>query len=232
MVRDYKTDKNTRILSLYHQLCNGISVNKEAFCVEHGITGRTFDRDIEDIRLFLSENYFFEEIRFDRRSNSYYITGNHLEYLDRMEVAIMAKVLLSSKAFRRDEMDGLLHSLFSVVSPHDAEVIKQYLETDRRTYEAESSVAIIKFLGDLFATIKSGKDISLTIRCDADRCKTLIVSPLQLVYKNSKFYLIAAEQNDLAHIREISVDKMEGFKVLGTVYALSLKQKYFEEKEK
>ena len=38
---------------LYHQLLNGEHIDKAAFSLEHNIMERSFDRDIEDIRLFL-----------------------------------------------------------------------------------------------------------------------------------------------------------------------------------
>lgn len=46
------TDKVTRILMLYQQLLNGNIVKKATFALEHQITERTFERDIDDIRLF------------------------------------------------------------------------------------------------------------------------------------------------------------------------------------
>lgn len=68
-------DKTTRVLLLFYHLSRGKHINKSNFCQEHNITGRTFDRDVEDIRLFLSELYTCSELVFDRATNSYYITN-------------------------------------------------------------------------------------------------------------------------------------------------------------
>lgn len=51
---------------LYHQLLNGEHIDKAAFSLEHNITERSFDRDIEDIRLFLSEIFSSNELLFDK----------------------------------------------------------------------------------------------------------------------------------------------------------------------
>ena len=48
-------DKITRLLILYSSLINGDEINKTMFCFENDCSPRSFDRDIEDIRLFLSE---------------------------------------------------------------------------------------------------------------------------------------------------------------------------------
>ena len=47
-------DKITRMLSLYSKLINGEGVNKTIFCFENDCSPRTFDRDIEDVRIYLS----------------------------------------------------------------------------------------------------------------------------------------------------------------------------------
>ena len=65
------TDKVTRILMLYQQLLQGNIVNKTAFTVENQITERTFERDIDDIRLFLSDSYATTELVYDKFIDGY-----------------------------------------------------------------------------------------------------------------------------------------------------------------
>lgn len=66
------TDKNTRILRLYDDLINGKVVNKTTFSINCKISERTFDRDIQDIRLFLSEKFSPTELLFDKSKNGYF----------------------------------------------------------------------------------------------------------------------------------------------------------------
>ena len=49
MEDNFKTDKATRVLMLYHQLLGGHTVDKYTYSLEHGVNERTFDRDIETI---------------------------------------------------------------------------------------------------------------------------------------------------------------------------------------
>ena len=102
-----KTDKITRILILYHKLLNGEHIDKAAFSLEHNITERSFDRDVEDIRLFLSEIFSSSELLFDKISGTYYLTGEQPQYIDRMEAVTIGRILLSSTSLRYDEMMGL-----------------------------------------------------------------------------------------------------------------------------
>ena len=112
---------------LYHQLLNGEHIDKAAFSLEHNITERSFDRDIEDIRLFLSEIFSSNELLFDKESRTYYLTGEQPQYIDRMEAVAIGRILLSSASLRYDEMMGLLHVLLTTVSEDDANAVRRYL---------------------------------------------------------------------------------------------------------
>ncbi|MBQ3217003.1 MAG: hypothetical protein IJB35_04205 [Oscillospiraceae bacterium] len=78
-----KTDKVTRVLILYHQLMHGAAVNEAWFCMEHGIDRRSFDRDIEDIRLFLSVIFVSKELRYDKINNVYFFVIHCLDLTKR-----------------------------------------------------------------------------------------------------------------------------------------------------
>lgn len=71
-------DKITRILTLYSKLTQGKNVNKFEFCMETDCLPRTFDRDIEDVRLYLSEMYEGRELLYDRNGNFYYLSGKNV----------------------------------------------------------------------------------------------------------------------------------------------------------
>lgn len=76
-------DKATRVTILYSRLMDGEKIKKEAFCIEYGISSRTFDRDIDIIRSALSELYSASEVKYDRKLNEYFITGEkHMETID------------------------------------------------------------------------------------------------------------------------------------------------------
>lgn len=68
-------DKITRMLMLYSSLMNGEEINKTIFCFENDCSPRSFDRDIKDIRLFLSESFSVLGLNYNRKNNTYYIKG-------------------------------------------------------------------------------------------------------------------------------------------------------------
>lgn len=231
MKSNNKTDKNTRILMLYHWLLNGHHVNKDAFVNEHGINGRTFDRDIEDIRLFLSEIYSADEVVFDKQTKAYYLTGETPGYSDRMEAAIISKILLESAALREDEMMGLLQTVLSTVSSSDARAINEYLKSTKAHYDTRTKAAILKLIGDLYTVIDSGTDIETFMVRDKEEIKVR-VAPIEIELCNGTFHLVCAEDLDYSKIVRYRIEDILGFKKLKSKLAQIYKKKYYEEKEK
>lgn len=73
MISKSKTD---RILGIYIKLCNGNVVNKAKEALECGVDERTIQRDIDDLRCFMSDclveyDYDYCEIEYDRKQCGY-----------------------------------------------------------------------------------------------------------------------------------------------------------------
>lgn len=216
-----KTDKITRILMLYHQLLNGEHIDKATFSLEHNITERSFERDIEDIRLFLSEIFSGKELLFDKVSGTYYLTGEQPHYIDRMEAVAIGKILLSSASLRYDEMMGLLHVLMSTVSEDDARAIRGYLHQEVKEYTSSVASAILKLLDDLYAVIQAQQNIEITISNDEGKPLVKSVSPLRIDLVEGAFYLIAADLSSPKKITRYQVQKILGFTQLNTTHSIS-----------
>ena len=82
-------DKITRMLLLHSKLTIGEKINKVMFCLENDCQPRSFDRDIEDYRLYLSETFSGNELLYDRKENSYYLSGNHRAELEITEYSLL-----------------------------------------------------------------------------------------------------------------------------------------------
>ena len=95
-------DKITRVLMMYSKLLEGGKIYKKSFCEEMGIDRRTFDRDIEDIRLFLSESFYGNELIYDRKNGSYHLENFFKQKaLSAMEVVALLECLKSLLQFTK-----------------------------------------------------------------------------------------------------------------------------------
>lgn len=209
-----KTDKITRILMLYSQLIKGNKVNKSLFSLENGINERSFDRDVEDIRLFLSDSYSVNELVFDKTDNAYYITNQIKNEMDSSEVYVIAKALLGSKVLRKDELECVLDSLMSVISRKDARTISSKLLNDLKGYDGvKHDKAILKFVRDLSDCISESKYIRVKYQISNNTIKDIEVYPKDIRCEDSRFVLYAAETRRGVETKYL-IDKIVEFEII------------------
>lgn len=207
---------------LYHYLLNGEHIDKASFSLEHNITERSFDRDIEDIRLFLSEIFSSNELLFDKASRTYYLTGEQPQYIDRMEAVAIGRILLSSSSLRYDEMMGLLHVLLATVSEDDANAVRRYLRRGIAEYTSTTTTAILKLLGDLYEVIQTNGNIEITLSGDERAQVTKLVSPLEVNLIGDHFYLTAADVRSPGDVTNYPLEQIIGFTQSKTTHSISL----------
>lgn len=71
-----KIHKSIRILDIYIRLEENKFLNKSNLAREYGVTEKTIQRDIEELRVYFSDKYDFikaDSIKYDRKKNLYYM---------------------------------------------------------------------------------------------------------------------------------------------------------------
>lgn len=75
--KEVKKNKSFRMLTIYDCLKNGTGINKLEISDEFGVSKRTIQRDIDDIRAYFAEQRITGAdnfvIIFDKRSNRFYL---------------------------------------------------------------------------------------------------------------------------------------------------------------
>lgn len=221
------TDKNTRILSLYHQLLTGIKVRKQTFCLENGINERSFDRDIEDVRLFLCDMQPYCELIYDRIDKIYYFTHTIGDTLSGEETLFLSNVLLTQKNVRKDELIGMLGNLINNTDSSRRIEISKYLEKKLKFTKKVTNEAILKMHWDMGRAIYNCCQIELEYKLDEQNYVMRRVNPVELHFEGGHIYLIAyiveKTYNSPAFYR---LDRIRSFKIINSKYPANVKEEY------
>lgn len=207
-------DKVTRMLSLYSKLIQGERVNKTIFCFENECSLRSFDRDIEDIRLYLSEIFSTMELKYDRFENAYFIEGAGRQELEYIEYLFLDRILKDTSALREDELRGLLSHLYSNTEKYR----KDYYVFDKDDYlPPNHNKALLKIHGDVDSAIKNKKCIRVRyFKVNGDEIEENII-PCCLRYDLGYLYMIGfrTDENDKfpAYYR---LDRIYSFNIVRT----------------
>ena len=222
------TDKITRILILFYRLSRGEYVDKAAFAAEHNITERSFDRDVEDIRIFLSEIYTRNELVFDKEHNAYCITGCHRVDLSGVEILALLKILISSRAFRKDEIVGMVSAISSLTPTDKKEKISQLLFSEMDSYiSPQHNKAILKLHWDLEQCILKQQIIDLKYyKANGEQVKRRVL-PISIVFSEHYFYLVAFRDNEkFDYPAFFRLDRIESFVLTADRYSQKLLEQY------
>ena len=224
----HNTDKITRILMLYYRLSRGELINKTVFSSEHGITERTFDRDVDDIRTFLSEIYTSKELLFDRNKKAYYLTGCHEIDISVIEICAIIKIIISSRAFNKEEMQGFILAISKLIPLEKQNVMNQIICNEISNYkQLKHGKAILKMNWDLNQSILKQRKIELLYYKTTGEKVKRKVSPISVVFSEFYFYLIAFIDNKTYDFPAFfRIDRIESFKLLDEMYSRTLFEKY------
>ena len=88
---DFSANKGFRLLSMYERLNKGEELNEQVLDDEFGVSLKTIQRDIDDLRAYLAETHFDEfetAIKYSKSRDSYYLVRLEREWLTNKESSI------------------------------------------------------------------------------------------------------------------------------------------------
>lgn len=201
-------DKIERLLLLYTKLITGEQVNKTLFCFEYECSPRTFERDIETIRLYLSDSFSFSELRYDRSQNTYYLAGAKRSFLEPMEYLLLEHLLYDSSVLRKDEFTILLQHLLE--NTEGGRKLKPEKERACDTYRPPvHNKALLKMHGDLTNMIREQKCIDINY----EEQSTYKIIPCEIAFDHEYLYLNGFEMGS-KEMSRYRVDKIVSFEIL------------------
>lgn len=205
-------DKITRMLILYSSLMNGAEINKTIFCFENDCSPRSFDRDIEDIRLFLSESFSTLELHYNRSNRTYSMKGAKKQPLEMTEYLLVEKILQDTAVLRKDELTILKAHLLD--NTEDTPKMPNALSDACNAYqEPKHNKALLKMHGDLELTIRNRKHIRLMYQDDKKKEQACEITPCNIKYQSGHLHLIGYLEKE-SKPTKIRLDKIHSFETL------------------
>lgn len=193
-----KKSKYDRILSIYAILNTGQVINKADTASEFGVTERTIQRDIDDIRAFYYNNTFDigcgKSIIFDRNLQGYRLINKEDEMLNNSEILAVCKILLESRTLIKSEMIPIVKKLLqSCIPEENKKAVKSLIGNEMFHYvEPRHGKRFVDKLWDIGVAIREQKYIELTyIRVSDSKLVVRKIKPVGIMVSEFYFYLTA-----------------------------------------
>ncbi len=232
--------KVERILILWNLLCSGRKVTREEMAQELKVNERTVSRYFSDIRHYLDvleqNDGIHRKLILDRRNSAYQITEMGNRFISSGELFGICKILLSSKAYHKDELESLLgRLLLNSVSAQEKDEIQRYIRNELFEYiEPTHKNPDMDVLWEITRAVHQHKVVNFDYqKIGAETYSPRYVRPLGVLFSEYYFYLAARPDRDVkpgstSPVKIYRLDRMSHVKVTDTTFDVPYSDRFHE----
>ncbi len=225
--------KTFRLLNLYERLNRGETINKKDFANAFEISEKSVQRDIDDLRVYLAECYENGDavtVEYSYIKNGYYLVKKDKEFLTNEEILGISKILLESRAYNKDELEGLIDKLLLQATPSARMNIKEMILNEKFHYiPLKHNKPLLNAIWELSENIYNKTIIEFDYVRKDGVASHRIVKPLSIMFSEYYFYLIAWMADDSKDFPTVfRIDRMTNVKSTEEKYSIPYKDRFEE----
>lgn len=190
-------DKIERVLGIYTKLINGSIVNKSEEAINYNVNERSIQRDIDDIRNFIDQSIadsgVVNSVIYDRQEKGYRLEQIYQLKFSNSEILAICKILLDSRAFTKNEMQGMLEKLIDCCVPvTNQKLVKELIRNEEFHYiEPRHKTVFIDKLWTIGQAIHNQQYIEIEYgRLKDNTTVKRKVQPAAIMFSEYYFYLV------------------------------------------
>lgn len=193
-----KNGKMERILGMYTTLMNGGSLYKTQEAAKYGVSVRSIQRDIDEIRNFLAldaaDTGVVNTVEYDRARDSYQLVRASQIKLTNSEILAICKILLDSRAFTKKEMDSMLARLVDCCAqPENYKLVKELIQNEQFYYvPLQHNTIFIDTMWKIGEAIQNCRYIEIEYRkMKGQELVKRKLKPVSILFSEFYFYMTA-----------------------------------------
>ena len=222
--------KGQRLLAIYDRLLHGEVLTKEALAQAYGVTAKSIQRDIEELRIFLAETELKADratIRYNRGKKGYELVHSSYEHLGKKEILVLAKILLESRAFEKGELSTILEKLLAECPQEDRKVVEDIVKNENFCYvPLKHGKKLLDRLWDLSLFIRGKEIIRFTYTRQDGTKKDHRVKPVAVMFSEFYFYLVAYREEEAEYPTIFRVDRLEEMEGTGEKFHIPYAERF------
>ena len=184
--------QGVRLLLLREDLEKGKNINKEEIKRKFDIDDKTFQRDIDFLRAFYTENINPEiEIKYNKKKKGYILENNKDRFRNE-EILAISKILLESRAFCKDELDELLRKLRLLSEEDEMKQVKEMIKNEKFNYvPLKHGKKLLDLIWELSKYITKQEIISISYTTKEGKSKVYRIKPVSIMFSEYYFYIVS-----------------------------------------
>lgn len=228
---NFGNNKSFRLINIYERLNKGEILNKNKIAEIFGVTPKTIQRDIDDLRAYLAETQYNGSdvpIKYSREQGGYYLVKLERDWLVNQEVIAILKIILESRAFCKKELEVLINKLLAQVTPNDRKIVEKIIKSEQTQYiQLQHGKEILNILWKLSQMTTDNKIITFTYTNLEGKSNKREVKPVALMFSEYYFYLIAYMADGTKDFPTIfRVDRMADLECMNKTFCIPYRDKF------
>lgn len=222
-------NKGQRLLGIYHRLSRGELISKELLAREYGVTEKSIQRDIDDIRSYLAgdRDEGAADICYDRQAKGYRLVEEESRCLTRKEILAMAKILLESRAFAKEELHTILGKLIEACPREGCKVVEDMIRNETFCYvPPRHGKKLLDALWDISLFIKNREIIRFSYKRQDGAEKEHTAKPVALLFSEFYFYLVAYKEEETEFPTIFRVDRIGTMEKTGNHFQVPYQDRF------
>ena len=240
-----RENKIERVLGIYSKLMNGYAVNKAEEAQSYGVSERSIQRDIEDIRIYMDnaslEDGIINTVIYDRNVKGYRLEKIYDMKLSNGEILAICKILLDSRAFTKKEMTKLISKLVQCCVPkaNRKEVIELTRNEEYHYVELQHKSEFLDKMWDIGKAIREHNYVDIDYQRTKD--KAIVkrkIKPVSIMFSEYYFYIAAFIDDE--EVREnfdvqddlyptiYRIDRIKSYKILSDRFKIPYSSRFEE----
>jgi len=234
-------DKKTeRMLLLYQRLFDGEVINKAEMAEECQVNVRSIQRDIDDLRAYLSnrsiETGDIQDICYDRKLGGYYLSHGSSK-MTGSEILAVCKIILESRAFTKKELEPIMRKLlYNCAIPSERKMITDLIANEQYHYiEPHHQTEFISRMWEIGTAVKEQRYMAIEYaKLGVSDTVSRLVKPVGIMFSEFYFYLIAYIESEITKEQEYDspaiyrIDRIKSFVVQDRRFAVPYKNRFEE----
>lgn len=222
-------NKGQRLLGIFDRLSRGELISKEVLAREYGVTEKSIQRDIDDIRSYLAggRDEGAADICYDRQAKGYRLVEEESRCLTRKEILAMAKILLESRAFAKEELHTILDKLIEACPREGRKVVEDMIRNETFCYvPPRHGKKLLDALWDISLFIKNREIIRFSYKRQDGAEKEHTAKPVALLFSEFYFYLVAYKEEETEFPTIFRVDRIGTMEKTGNHFQMPYQDRF------
>jgi predicted DNA-binding transcriptional regulator YafY len=213
---------------MHERLSKGEAIVKETAITEFAIPTKTFQHDIDSLRLYYTE-HSDGDLVYDRRDNYYRLKAKSSK-LTKEEVFAVCKVLIESRAFNKPEFDAIIGKLLQQCEAAEGKAVKSLIADEQVNYlPLQHGKPLIEVLWTLAASVTEQSIIKFFYKRLDGTIRNHEVKPVGIMFSEFYFYLIGFMADDSKEFPTVfRADRISGIEPQGEKFSVPYVERFSE----